>query len=121
MQTTSLAIRVIAGLGRSVSLRETPEAAMTFELEEDFEHERWRLLALVDGRKNLSDESEGAIKTDLEIVATRELIRTYETLKGYWSQKAPHRGHKGGRHFPQLECSESSQRSGSDHAGAGKR
>ena len=94
---------------------------MTFDLEEDFENERWRLLALVDGRKNLSDESESAIKTDLEIVATRELIRTYETLKGYWSQKAPHRGHNGGRHFPQLECSESSQRSGSDHAGAGKR
>jgi hypothetical protein len=61
---------------------------MTFDLEEDFENERWRLLALVDCRKSLSDGSEGAIKTDLEIFATRELIRTYETLKGYWSQKA---------------------------------
>ena len=77
---------------------------MTLELEDDFENERWRLLALVDRRKNLSDESEGAIKIDLEIVATRELIRAYETLKGYWSQKAPHRGHKGGRYFPSLSA-----------------
>jgi hypothetical protein len=75
---------------------------MTFDLEDDFENERWRLLALVDWRKNLSDESEGAIKTDLEIVATRELIRTYETLKGYWSQRAPHREHKGERYLPRL-------------------
>jgi hypothetical protein len=55
---------------------------------------------ILDRRKNLSDESEGAIKTDLEIVASRELIRTYETLKGYWSQKARHRGQKGDRYFP---------------------
>ena len=54
---------------------------MTFDLEEDFENERWRLLALVDWRKNLSDESEGAIKTDLEIVATRELIRSIRDAK----------------------------------------
>jgi hypothetical protein len=77
---------------------------MTFDMEEDFENERWRLLALVDSRKNLSDESGAAIKTDLEIVATRELIRTYETLKGYWSQKAPHRGHKDGRYFHSLSA-----------------
>ena len=62
---------------------------MTFDLEEDFENQRWRLLALVDCRQNLSDDSEGAIETDLMIVATRELIRAYETLKGYWSQKTP--------------------------------
>ena len=67
---------------------------MTFDLEDDFENERWRLLALVDWRKNLSDASEGAIKTDLEIVATRELLWIYETLKGYWSQKNPRRGNK---------------------------
>jgi hypothetical protein len=61
---------------------------MTFDLEEDFENERWRLLALVDWRKGLSDGSAGAIDTDLEILATRELIRRYETRKGFWSQKA---------------------------------
>jgi hypothetical protein len=87
-----------------VSLKEKPEEAMTFDLEDDFENERWRLLALVDRRKNLSDGSEGAIKTDLEIVAARELVRAYETLKGYWSQKAPHRGHKDGRYFPSLSA-----------------
>lgn len=94
---------------------------MTFDLEDDFENERWRLLALVDWRKNLSDESEGAIKTDLEIVATRELIRTYETRKGYWSQKAPPRGKQRRAVSSQPACSESSQRSGSAHADAGKR
>ncbi len=67
---------------------------MTFDLEEDFENERWRLLALVDWRKNLSDASESAIKTDLEIVATRELLWMYETLKGFWSQKNRRKGHK---------------------------
>jgi hypothetical protein len=65
---------------------------MTFDLEEDFENERWRLLALVDWRKSLSDGSDGAIKTDLEIVATRELVRSYETLKGLWSRKVSSRG-----------------------------
>jgi hypothetical protein len=75
-----------------LSLKEKPEVAMTFDLEEDFENERWRLLALVDRRKSLSDGSEGAIKTDLEIVAARELIRKYETLKGYWSQKTSPQG-----------------------------
>jgi hypothetical protein len=67
---------------------------MTFDLEEDFENERWKLLALVDWRKNLSDASEGAIKTDLEIVATRELLWTYETLKGFWSRTNRRKGHK---------------------------
>jgi hypothetical protein len=76
--------------------------AMTFDLEEDFENERWRLLALVDWRKNLSDASEGAIKTDSEIAATRELLRTYETLKGFWSQKDRHKKHKNGRAVPSL-------------------
>lgn len=65
---------------------------MTFDLEEDFENERWRLLALVDCRKSLRDGSEGAIKTDLEIVATRELVRSYETLKGFWSREVSSRG-----------------------------
>jgi hypothetical protein len=65
---------------------------MTFDLEEDFENERWRLLALVDWRKSLCDGSEGAIKTDLEIVATRELVRSYETRKGLWSRKVTTRG-----------------------------
>ena len=58
---------------------------MNVDLEEDFEDERWRLLALVDWRRHLSGGSEGAIKTDLVVVATRELIRAYETLKGYGS------------------------------------
>jgi hypothetical protein len=65
---------------------------MTFDLEEDFENERWKLLALVDWRKSLRDGSEGAIKTDLEIVATRELVRSYETQKGFWSRKVSSRG-----------------------------
>jgi hypothetical protein len=64
---------------------------MTFDLEEDFENERWKLLALVDWRKSLRDGSEGAIKTDLEIVATRELVRSYETQKGFWSRKVSSR------------------------------
>jgi hypothetical protein len=85
--TSRLPICVIVGTGPE-GLSETEEVAMTFDLEEDFESERWRLLALVDCRKGLRDGSEVAIETDLEIVATRELIRTYETLKGYWSQKA---------------------------------
>jgi hypothetical protein len=68
---------------------------MTLDLEEDFENARWRLLALVDCRQSLSDGSEGATETDLRIVATRELIRAYETLRGYWSQKAPPLGTQG--------------------------
>jgi hypothetical protein len=75
---------------------------MTFDLEEDFENERWRLLALVDWRKNLSDTSEGAIRIDLEIAATRDLLRQYETLKGFWSQKNRHKGHRDGRWGPCL-------------------
>jgi hypothetical protein len=65
---------------------------MTFDLEEDFQNERWRLLALVDWRNSLGDGSEGAITTDLEIVAARSLIRKYETLKGYWSPKSSPQG-----------------------------
>ena len=61
---------------------------MKFDLEEDLENERWKLLALVDRRKSLPDGSEGAIRTDLEITVTREHIRTYETQKGCWSRKA---------------------------------
>jgi hypothetical protein len=75
---------------------------MTFDLEEDFEKERWRLLALVDRRKSLSDGSESAIKTDLEILATRDLIRTYETLKGYWSEKVFQRAVSMARLEPEL-------------------
>ena len=86
---------------------------MTFDLEEDLENERWRLLALVDWRKSLSDRSESAIKTDLEIVATRLLIRTYETLKGYWSQKAVPRGTQRRVIVEKLGWSGSSPRSGS--------
>jgi hypothetical protein len=66
-------------------LRQQPEVVVNVDLEEDFEDERWRLLALVDWRRHLSGGSEGAIKTDLVVVATRELIKAYETLKGYRS------------------------------------
>jgi hypothetical protein len=62
------------------------------DLKEDFEDERWRLLALVDWRRHLSGGSEGAVKTDLAVVTTRELARAYETLKGYRSSKAPPHG-----------------------------
>jgi hypothetical protein len=76
-----------------MSLRgDTRGCAITFDLEENFENERWKLLALVDCRRSLRDGSEGAIKTDLEIVATRELVRRYETLKGFWSGKGSSRG-----------------------------
>jgi hypothetical protein len=64
------------------------EVAVNLELEDDFNNQRWRLLALTDGRKSLTDGSEAAIKTDFEIMVTRGLIRSYETLKGYWSDKA---------------------------------
>ena len=84
---------------------------MTFDLEEDFENERWRLLALVDWRKNLSDASEGAIKTDLEIAATRDLLRAYETLKGFWSQKSHHKRHRVVRSGSSLMGNKSSERS----------
>jgi hypothetical protein len=94
------------------------EIAMTFDMEEDFENERWRLLALVDRRNNLSDTSEGAIKTDLEIVATRELLRTYETLKGFWSRKDRHNGYKDARWGPSLVGIKPSQRSGSTNTSA---
>ena len=86
---------------------------MTFDLEEDFENERWRLLALVDRRRSLSDGSECAIKTDLEIAASRELIRTYETRKGYWSRKASPHGTQRRVTMAHLESSKSSERSGS--------
>jgi hypothetical protein len=92
---------------------------MNVDLEEDFESERWSLLALVDARKSLSDGSESAIKTDLMIVATRELIRTYETLKGYWSRNPPP-GRQRRAIVGQLECSETGQTSGSRHTGAEK-
>jgi hypothetical protein len=55
------------------------------DLEEEFEDERWRLLALIDWRRHLGGGSQRAIKTDLVVVATRELIRACETLKGYRS------------------------------------
>jgi hypothetical protein len=85
---------------------------MNLDLEEDFEHERWSHLALDDARKRLSDGSESAITTDLMILAARELIRKYETLKGYWSSKpSPRRQRRASD--AQLECSEAGQTSGS--------
>jgi hypothetical protein len=75
-----------------VSLRQQPEVAVNVDLEEDFEDERRRLLALVDWRRHLCGGSEVAIKTDLVVVATRELIRAYETLKGYGRRRPRHRG-----------------------------
>jgi hypothetical protein len=62
-----------------------PEVAVNVGLEEDFEDECWRLLALVDWRRYLSRRSEGEIKADLVVVTARELIRAYETLNGYRS------------------------------------
>jgi hypothetical protein len=103
-----------------LSLKEKPEVAMTFDLEEDFENERWRLLALVDWRKSLSDGSESAIKTDSEIVAARELIRKYATLKGYWSQKAFPQGTQRRLMVAKLQLSKSSPRSESAHTSAEK-
>jgi hypothetical protein len=91
---------------------------MTFDLEEDFENQRWRLLALVDCRQSLSDDSTSAIETDLRISATRELIRAYETLKGYWSRKAPPSGRPRRLIAPRHEYGKLSQRSGSPRAGA---
>jgi hypothetical protein len=93
---------------------------MNFDLEEDFEHERWSLLALVDARKSLRDGSESAITTDLMILATRELIRKYETLKGYWSRTPPPRRQQRAN-MGQRECSEASQAPGTRHAAAEKR
>ena len=88
---------------------------MNFDLEEDFENERWSLLALVEARKSLSDGSENAIATDRMILASRELIRTYETQKGYWSRKPPPRRQRRAS-AGQLQCSEVSQTSGSRHS-----
>jgi hypothetical protein len=82
---------------------------MNLDLEEDFKNQRWKLLALVDGRRNLSDGSEGAMKTDLEIIVTRNAIRGYETLKGYWSQKTPREGSASTALAAQLECGELSR------------
>jgi hypothetical protein len=93
---------------------------MNFDLEEDFAYERWSLLALVDARKCLSDGSEGAIATDLMILATRELIRKYETLKGYWSRKPPPRRQRRAS-IAQLECGEAGQTSGSRDTAADNR
>jgi hypothetical protein len=89
---------------------------MNLDLEEDFEYVRWSLLALVDARKRLSDGSESAITTDLMILAAREFVRKYETLKGYWSSKpSPRRQRRA--NAGQLGCSEASQ----THTAAEKR
>lgn len=93
---------------------------MNLDLEEDFENERWSLLALVDARKGFSDGSESAITTDLMILAARELIRKYETLKGYWSLK-PSPGRQRRANVGQIECSEAGQASGSRHTAAENR
>jgi hypothetical protein len=92
---------------------------MNLDLEEDFESERWSLLALVDARKRLSDGSESAVTTDLMILEARELIRKYETLKGYWSSK-PSPGRQRQVDVGQIECSEASHSSGSRHTAAEK-
>jgi hypothetical protein len=92
---------------------------MNFDLEKEFQNERWSLLALVDARKSLSEGSQSAIATDLMILAAREHIRTYETLKGYWSRKPlppRQRRAKAG----QLDCN-AGQTSGSRHSAAEKR
>ena len=90
---------------------------MYADLEEDFEYERWSLLALVDARKRLSDGSESAITTDLMILAARELVRKYETLKGYWScTPSPRRQRRA--NVGQIECSEASRASRSRHTAA---
>jgi hypothetical protein len=86
---------------------------MTFDMEEDFENERRTLLALVDARKGLSGGSESAINSDLQIAATRELIRAYETLKGYWSSRASLRGTQRRPRVEPLEWSKSSRKLGS--------
>ncbi len=93
---------------------------MNLDLEEDFAKERWSLLALVEARKTLSDGSETAITTDRMILATREHVRAYETLKGYWSPKPPPRRQRRAN-VGQIECSEASQASGSRHTAAEKR
>ncbi len=89
---------------------------MTFDLDEEFENQRWKLLALLDCRQNLSDDSKSAIETDLRISATRELIRAYETLKGYWSEKAPPSGRPRRVIASQFGYGKPSQRSGSHRA-----
>jgi len=47
---------------------------MNFDLEKDFENQRWSLLALVDARESLSEGSQSAIATDLMILDAREFI-----------------------------------------------
>ena len=82
--------------GGSVSDSEKLEVAMNGDLEEDFKNKRWRLLALVEDRKTLIEGSEDAIQTDSEIIATRNLIRSYEVRKGFWSKAEPR--HRWPRH-----------------------
>jgi hypothetical protein len=55
---------------------------MNSDQEDDFENQQSRLLTLVAGRRMLRDGSQ-AIKTDLEITVTRNLTKSYETLKIY--------------------------------------
>ncbi len=62
---------------------------MDFDQEEDFKNQQWKLLALVVERGKLRDGSRAAIRADFDIDVTRELIRSYETLKGYWSNPSP--------------------------------
>ena len=61
---------------------------MDFNLEEDFEDERRKLLALMNSRKTMADGSAAAAQMDVEILTSRKLIRAYETLKGCWSPQA---------------------------------
>jgi hypothetical protein len=56
---------------------------MNSDQEDDFANQQSRLLILVAGRRMLRDGSQEAIKTDLEITVTRNLIKSYETLRIY--------------------------------------
>ncbi len=60
---------------------------MTFDQYEDFKNQRWRYLAMTDGRRSILDGSEDANTLDLKIIAMRDLIRSYETLRGFWSRQ----------------------------------
>jgi hypothetical protein len=59
------------------------DEAMNSDQEDDFKNQQSRLLTLVDTRRSLRDGCRQAIRTDLEIIVTRNLIRSYEALKIY--------------------------------------
>jgi hypothetical protein len=49
-------------------------------LEEDFKIQQSRLLALTKARKSLPDGCQEALTAELQIIETRNLIRSYEVL-----------------------------------------